>query len=413
MDYPLVSVIIATYNRKNYVMEAIDSALAQSIDSFEVIVVNDGSTDGTGSALAEYDGRLRYAFQPNQGESVARNHGLSLARGKYIAFLDDDDRWHPAKLARHVEVLETYPKVGLVACQGHIIDEHGELISNRLAFPRNDTGLVSLEEVIVNSPIGATNSTARRDLLEEVGGFDPQLRFGEDWDLALRVAARSTIFFESDPLVYMRARGDRQSKILLPIATAERRFQDRVRTLDKLRERKLDEVDWAIDIALARAYAVAGLDVLAYGKEELASQRLRRAAHLDPDCWLSKSCPGHMALAYAHSLAREHAPQQGHHLISRIFRECLPLSRRASVQFARYWLGHFYLDIALTRAKAEDLRGAQRAAFYAMRYRPGLVKNRGLVSVLLASLVGYGSIASLKQSARATARRLSRQRVAS
>lgn len=100
---PRVSVIIPTYNRREYVQEAIDSALAQTFTDYEIIVIDDGSTDGTSEALqARYGNRIHYEWQENQGESVARNRGIELARGEYIAFLDSDDLWHPEKLAKQI-----------------------------------------------------------------------------------------------------------------------------------------------------------------------------------------------------------------------------------------------------------------------------------------------------------------------
>src|SRR6056297_2960635 len=103
-----VSVIIPTYNRAKTLLRAIDSALAQTIDDLEVVVVDDGSTDNTESVLAAYDDpRVRPVIhETNQGANVARNTGLEHACGEYVAFLDSDDEWHPAKLERQLAVLE-------------------------------------------------------------------------------------------------------------------------------------------------------------------------------------------------------------------------------------------------------------------------------------------------------------------
>ncbi len=113
---PTVSVIIPTYNRRAYVQEAIDSVLAQTYTDYEIIVIDDGSTDGTGEALRErYGDKIIYEWQENQGLSAARNRGIESSRGQYIALLDSDDLWMPEKLERQVACLSQHPEVAMVA----------------------------------------------------------------------------------------------------------------------------------------------------------------------------------------------------------------------------------------------------------------------------------------------------------
>src|SRR5690606_40525091 len=117
-DPPKVSVIIPTFNRAGMVQQAIASVLAQTFASFECIVVDDGSSDDTRTVLQPLvdAGRIRYVHQANAGLSAARNHGLRLARGAYISFLDDDDLYEPHKLARQVAYLDANPEAMLVHC---------------------------------------------------------------------------------------------------------------------------------------------------------------------------------------------------------------------------------------------------------------------------------------------------------
>ena len=126
---PKVSVIIPTYNRQDLVQEAIDSVLNQTFRDWELIVVDDGSTDQTPSVLQErYDSRIIYIYQENQGESAARNRGLYSATGEYVAFLDSDDLWHPKKLQRQIEVFAEKPELGLVSTQAYWINYEGLLL---------------------------------------------------------------------------------------------------------------------------------------------------------------------------------------------------------------------------------------------------------------------------------------------
>lgn len=111
---PLVSVIIPTYNRASLITQAVDSVLARSYRSVEIIVVDDGSTDETEAVLARYGHSIRFIRQPNLGRSEARNTGLEAARGTLVAWLDSDNYWHPGKLAAQVDYLERHPDTGLV-----------------------------------------------------------------------------------------------------------------------------------------------------------------------------------------------------------------------------------------------------------------------------------------------------------
>ena len=111
---PLVSVIIPSYNAARYVAEAVASALAQTYQPLEIILINDGSTDDTEEVLLPYVGKMRYFYQPNRGLSATRNRAIALARGELIAFLDADDVWLPEKLARQVDCLTQNPRIGLV-----------------------------------------------------------------------------------------------------------------------------------------------------------------------------------------------------------------------------------------------------------------------------------------------------------
>src|SRR4051812_26302017 len=111
---PLVSVVIATYNSGRFVGQAVRSVLAQTYRPFEIVVVDDGSTDDTAGVLAGYRDGVRYVYQENRGPAAARNRGIAEAAGELVAFLDADDEWHPEKLSRQWEALSASPRAGLV-----------------------------------------------------------------------------------------------------------------------------------------------------------------------------------------------------------------------------------------------------------------------------------------------------------
>jgi len=210
---PTISVIIPTYNRKEWLQEAIDSVLAQRSVSLECIVVDDGSTDGTGEAVnTRYGGRIRYVYQANAGESAARNHGAALAAGDYLAFLDSDDIWLPDKLARQLDAIQSDPQAGCVACLASAMDEKGKPIW-RLPYGYHIPSNVSLEYALRNG-VTATGSTLlfRRTVFNEMGGYATHVRYGEDFDMALRLLlAGKKILFVRQILAAVRSHGSSQS----------------------------------------------------------------------------------------------------------------------------------------------------------------------------------------------------------
>ena len=118
MQSPLISCIVPVYNGERYLGEAIDSILAQTYGPLEIIVVDDGSTDGTAEVVATYGDQVRYLWQPNAGQAAARNHGLSVTQGEFISFLDADDLWHPEKLDRQIARFRT--RAELEFCVTHV-----------------------------------------------------------------------------------------------------------------------------------------------------------------------------------------------------------------------------------------------------------------------------------------------------
>jgi glycosyltransferase involved in cell wall biosynthesis len=197
-----VSAIIPTYNRRELVVRAIDSVLAQTRHVDEIVVVDDGSTDGTAAMLRErYGDRIRYVYQANAGVSAARNHGMSIARGRYLALLDSDDEWLPEKTARQVEWMQAHPDFGVVLCDVERVDgEHRSIdIFRRREVIREDGWI--LRWIIHNPSLVPASALLRSDVFADVGGFDEALRTAEDIDFHLRVAHRWQVGVVELPLV--------------------------------------------------------------------------------------------------------------------------------------------------------------------------------------------------------------------
>lgn len=198
---PLVSTIIPTYNRRDDVVVAIRTALAQSYPSQEIIVVDDGSTDGTSSLLeSEFGSALRILRTERLGVSGARNHGMVAARGDYIALLDSDDEWLPEKLAKQVAFLEERPDFGMVMTDVAQMNRERTtfaVLRRREAVPVDGD---VVRHVLRQPALVPASILLRRRVLDDVGMFDTTLPTAEDIDFHLRVAARWKIGVIAEPL---------------------------------------------------------------------------------------------------------------------------------------------------------------------------------------------------------------------
>jgi glycosyltransferase involved in cell wall biosynthesis len=202
---PLISVIIPSYNRAEFVVDAVKSALGQTYSPLEVIVVDDGSTDETKKRLEPSLNRIRYVHQLNRGVAAARNTGIEAAKGELIAFLDADDLWSPEKLLRQVKVIEDRQEVGLV---------HSNIYYFGTDVPQDcvtKDGMTVYEgdcyaQLFLRNRITTSSVMVRRECLEKVGLFDERIRKAstEDYDLWIRIARYFEFGYVADPLVFYR-----------------------------------------------------------------------------------------------------------------------------------------------------------------------------------------------------------------
>jgi glycosyltransferase involved in cell wall biosynthesis len=196
-----VSVIIPTYNRLPKVREAIDSVLKQTYRDFELWVVDDGSTDGTGQALKVLGKKIKYVSQANRGVSVARNLGLRVSRGMYVAYLDSDDLWEPRKLEIQVRCLEANPQFPLCYTD-EIWIRKGVRVNPRKKHAKYSGWI--FERCLPLCIISPSSALMKRALFQEIGGFDEDLPVCEDYDFWLRVTCRYPVLFIDGKLIVKR-----------------------------------------------------------------------------------------------------------------------------------------------------------------------------------------------------------------
>jgi glycosyltransferase involved in cell wall biosynthesis len=280
---PIVSVITATRNRSRWLREAIASVQAQTLADWEHIIVDDGSTDDTRAvveALAARDARIRYVYhaprRATRAAAAARNVGLRLARGTYLAFLDDDDRYLPHKLSSQVEQLERHPAWAFVYAPMWLFrDADPTRIVGRAPEGVLDTTYTGLIE---RSPIQIPTILVRRARVEEAGLFDETLSSGEGMDLWRRIARRCPFGATDEPVALYRIHGNNVSKNLWI------RHHNRLRTLARVPAdpgRGLTRALLSRTRALAH-YRTARVCIETYGRYAHAATHFLRAVALHP-----------------------------------------------------------------------------------------------------------------------------------
>jgi glycosyltransferase involved in cell wall biosynthesis len=234
----LISVVIPTFNRAKQVALTINSVLNQTYDRFEIVVVDDGSTDRTSDVIRTIikrdeelrrTSRIRYFYQPNKGQSAARNKGIAEATGNWIAFLDSDDVWPPEKLELQVRAIEQFHgRCGACFTDARLVDSQGfETTAFRQAGWYYDQlmGVDCDRTLFLARTFGGIwiqTLLARSDLVRQIGGFDPDLHFGEDYDFLFRLSLVTTHCYVNRALAII----DRTNTIIDP--TVASRSWDRI-----------------------------------------------------------------------------------------------------------------------------------------------------------------------------------------
>ncbi len=203
----LVSIIIPVFNRSVLVMEAIDSVLDQTFDDFELIVVDDGSTDDIRNILRQYGDRLVYIKQENKGVSAARNRGIAAAQGELVAFLDSDDLWLADKLSVQVAFFKKNPHA--MICQTEEMWVRNGKRVNPKKRHRKPSGMI-FEPSLSLCLVSPSAVMIKRELFQEVGTFDETLPACEDYDLWLRISCKYQVYLIDQPFIVKRGGHDDQ-----------------------------------------------------------------------------------------------------------------------------------------------------------------------------------------------------------
>lgn len=275
---PRVSVVVPCYNAERYLASALDSALAQEGVALELLVADDGSSDGTSDLLARYGDRVHVLHQDHRGPSAARNACLRAARGEYLALLDADDRFRPGKLARQAAVLDARPDVGLVYTGWRVIDADGAVLPHQ-GWSREDGDV--RRRLLLGNLAHPVAVMLRRAPVLDAGGFDESLQVNEDWDLFLRLALRGMRWACVDEaLSEYRVHGGQSHRrahlvYVTRLRILERAFADPALPAD-LRAARSD--------AFHEAHLVGAAELFAAGQTAEAQAAFLAAVRAQPEC---------------------------------------------------------------------------------------------------------------------------------
>ncbi len=202
----MFSVIIPLYNKAPYVAKAIESVLGQTYRDFEVIVIDDGSTDQSLEVAKTFENKsITIVSQPNSGVSTARNNGVKLAKYPYICFLDADDWWHPTFLEEMKRLITDFPDAGIYG-SGYYIVKNGQERIAPIGVPQGfERGIIDYCEVYAKTlcmPLTSISVVIPKHIFDEEKGFKSQLKFGEDFDLWIRIALKHKVILVNKPLAY-------------------------------------------------------------------------------------------------------------------------------------------------------------------------------------------------------------------
>jgi glycosyltransferase involved in cell wall biosynthesis len=205
---PLVSVILPCFNAEATLERALTSVAEQDYPSIEVIAVDDGSSDRTPEILAARTGPVMQAIRlpQNRGAAAARNAGLAAARGDYVAFLDADDEWLPAKLSRQMAVIGARPNMTFVSCTARVLDAEGRIVEPPFADLLPEEPATAWKALLADTFVWTPTVLARRSCLEQVKGFDESLVIAEDQDLWIRLALLGEVGFIDETLAIVHER---------------------------------------------------------------------------------------------------------------------------------------------------------------------------------------------------------------
>lgn len=371
---PSVSVIIPVYNHGRYLADAINSVLAQDYQDWEIVIVDDGSTDDTPIIVSRYaNDQVRYVFQENKGQAAARNTGIKNSHGRYLAFLDADDWFLPDKLQLQVPVLEAHPDLCMVSSGWLFVDEQGNTLEE--VRPWESCPSLDVEAWLLGCPFVVHGVLVRREAIDQAGLFDEsQSLVGvEDWDLFLRIAATG------QPMEWVRQITCKYRMHQENMTRSTWRQKEKTRVLDKF---------FATPIATAmsevlkrRAYAnvlleIANCQYMA-GAFDDAKESVSRAVDWLPT--IIEGDPPSLVTTFRNWALEPRVSQRVQH-ISSVF-DHLPDSVSRLRNYRKQVLAAVHMNLAFSNYACHNSRGVLSEIVSGLVCDPTWMRNRGVWAI--------------------------------
>jgi glycosyltransferase involved in cell wall biosynthesis len=284
---PKVSVLLTCFNHMRFLPEALDSVRAQTFDDYEIIAIDDGSSDGSREWLAGQPDVQLICNEKNLGTYATLNIALAASTGEYIAILNDDDVWKPEKLERQLDLFGAYPQIGLCHTGGYFIDAEGKQLRGSplgFAFPRFTTGDVLLGLIYENKII-ASAALVRRECFDKLGNFNSQYFGSGDWEMWFRIAEHYHVGFVDEPLTLYRVHAQNASKKLDRIWVDDQRLRE---WMDPRLDGMIGRFD-PDDVQRAKAFnfAALGMERALNGDARGGREAFKKSLQLQPKRWKS------------------------------------------------------------------------------------------------------------------------------
>ena len=276
----LVSVIIPTFNRALYLRDAIDSVLGQTVRDYEILVVDDSSTDNTRDLILSYKDKVRYICQEHKERAAARNRGIREARGHYIAFLDSDDMWLPTHLEECLKSLCKSPTSGLCYSGSYISDQNSDIMGRMDCRFFNGYALDYIVRNFSSGGCNASSCVVRKEIFDLVGHFneDQTLSGSEDWEMWVRLASHTDFVSTNTYTVKVRVHNDRSSSNVVQMANSMKNALDTVYGNSEIAHR----ISKFKNHAYSSMYVIFAVNYYALGDMVTARRHLRTAVEYYP-----------------------------------------------------------------------------------------------------------------------------------
>jgi glycosyltransferase involved in cell wall biosynthesis len=374
---PLVSVLMAVYNTESFLRPAIESVLAQGLSNLELIIIDDGSHDGSPEIAREYvssDHRIVFLQNiENRGASGTLNRGLQVARGRFITRQDSDDISMPERLERQVDFLERNPDIGAVGCAVTIIDSFGSCVKEK-EFPLSNS---EIQKKIIDQMCfcGPTVMTARWIFSSAGFFFDNELSGSEDYDLCLRLGEVSHLANLKDRLYCYRQHSNSVSQ-----RERTRQMLRKARALEKAWQRRaqsgVEKVD-ELSTAVARDYLRAAILSYLSGHRDQSEEVLGRVFRLSPDLVNDFALLEKIVRSYVDFNCAETAVDS----LNGLFRELLPRNPTTRKIYSML-IAEVHMREVFLAARTNQLHGARSHLWHGLRHNPRWLRNRGVWSIL-------------------------------